>query len=469
MSQPAAEAGANEPSGADGAVAVSGRTPTGLLLAYASGSPGMGVWVAVPGLLFLYYMTQILDVAPEVAGLALLIPKALDVVMHPFFGTVSDRLRQISGHRRQMMWIGLLLAFAMIAAFSTPAVLSGNGAAIWVACFYTLGNILFASFQVPYLTTPSDLNISYFERTRVMTYRTVALTIGLVVVGGLAPALVASRQRSSYTEMAVIMAVIMVISGVVAIVGVRRLGRHMTPATAGTGHRAPLIRSMRTALSDRNFRILVMAYVLTVTVTHLFLAGAPFFARYYFDSEGFASVLTVAFLLPAVFAGPVWLLVSRRTGKQRGILAAQVIFVVAAIALYFGPRGGIAVSVLIIVVLGIAFAGMQLFAYAMLPDITRAGGRDSSQAATYTGVWSATEAAGTALGPYVYSTVLAIGGFVSSSSDETIQQSPEALSAMLIGFTILPAILMLAAFLIQRFYALRPEDSSGPVAATIGG
>jgi len=448
-----------------------GRTPTRLLLAYAAGSPGMGVWVAVPGLLFLFYMTHVLDVAPEIAGLALLLPKALDVVAHPFFGTLSDRLRHKSGHRRQMMWFGLLLALAMIAAFSTPAVLTGNGAALWVACFYTIGNMLFASFQVPYLTTPSDLDISYFERTRVMTYRTVALTIGLVVVGALAPALVASRQRSSYTEMALIMSVIMVISGVVAILGIKRLQSHMTPASPsgagavgsggpGDGHRMSVFRGMRIALSDPNYRILVIAYLLTVTITHMFLAGAPFFAAYYFDSEQFTSVLTVAFLLPAVFAGPTWMWISRRTGKQRGILMSQGIFIVASLVLYLGPRTSTLVTILIIVFLGIAFAGMQLFAYSMLPDVVRAGGRDSSQAATFTGVWSATEAAGTALGPYIYSTVLAIGGFVSSSANETVKQTPEAMTAMLIGFTVLPAVLMVVAFLVQRRYALVPEVES---------
>ncbi len=448
-----------------------GRTPTRLLLAYAAGSPGMGVWVAVPGLLFLFYMTHMLDVAPEIAGLALLLPKALDVVAHPFFGTLSDRLRHKSGHRRQMMWFGLLLALAMIAAFSTPAVLTGNGAALWVACFYTIGNMLFASFQVPYLTTPSDLDISYFERTRVMTYRTVALTIGLVVVGALAPALVASRQRSSYTEMALIMSVIMVISGVVAILGIKRLQSHMTPVApsdggavgsggTGDGHRMSVFRGMRIALSDPNYRILVIAYLLTVTITHMFLAGAPFFAAYYFDSEQFTSVLTVAFLLPAVFAGPTWMWISRRTGKQRGILMSQGIFIVASLVLYLGPRTSTLVTILIIVFLGIAFAGMQLFAYSMLPDVVRAGGRDSSQAATFTGVWSATEAAGTALGPYIYSTVLAIGGFVSSSANETVKQTPEAMTAMLIGFTVLPAVLMVVAFLVQRRYALVPEVES---------
>ena len=68
-----------------------------------------------------------------------------------------------------------------------PASLTGLGAAVWVGVFYIFGNLLFASFQVPYLTTPSDLNVSYYQRTRVATYRMVVLTVGLLGAGVAAP------------------------------------------------------------------------------------------------------------------------------------------------------------------------------------------------------------------------------------------------------------------------------------------
>lgn len=466
----AASAGAGGASVAAGSSTANHRLSNGLLLTYAAGSPGMGVWVAVPGLLLLFYMTDVLRVAPEIAGLALLLPKVIDVVMHPFFGTTSDRLLRRYGNRRQMMWVGLLLAVAMIAAFSAPSGMEGLGAALWVAVFYILGNVLFACFQVPYLTVPSDLQVSYYERGRIMTFRTVALTVGLVVVGALAPMLVKSGERSAYTQMAVVMSVIMVVSGVIAIFGIRRMQRYASALPEQQGAHKSAWAGIKYALADRDFRILVIAYLLTVTTTHIFLAGAPYFATYYFNSTGLTSVLTAAFLVPAVFAGPVWLIVSRRIGKQRGLLISQGIFIVGIVALYVGPEIGIAGAVAVIVVLGIAFAGMQLFAFSMLPDVARAHGRDSTHAAAFTGVWTATEATGTALGPYVYSTVLAIGGFVASSAGDHVQQSPGALGALLLGFTLVPAVLMVAAFLVQRKYSLdgSPADNVAADDAELG-
>src|SRR5690606_10093569 len=127
----------------------------------------MGAWVTVPGLLLLYFLTNTLGVTPLVAGLALLVPKVIDAVLHPVLGTWSDRQARRSGHRRGLMRWGLLLGVAMVAMFTVPAGLQGTPAALWVAGWYIAGNVLFAAFQVPYLTTPSDLRVGYHERTRV--------------------------------------------------------------------------------------------------------------------------------------------------------------------------------------------------------------------------------------------------------------------------------------------------------------
>ena len=79
-----------------------------------------------------------------------------------------------------------------------------------------------------------------------------------------------------------------------------------------------------------------------------------------------------------------------------------------------------------------------------------------SKAGAYTGVWTATEATGTAIGPYLYAAVLGLGGFVSSTAGDAVAQPGSALTALLVGFTVLPAALMLVAMGFQRRYSLDP-------------
>ncbi|MEV6162445.1 MFS transporter [Streptomyces sp. NPDC052052] len=426
------------------------RARAGHLTLYATGSIGMGMWVTVPGLLLLYFLTRILGVPAFWAGLTLLLPKIIDVVVHPLLGTLSDRQARRTGHRRGMLRVGLLLVVAWVAMFSVPAGVSGMPAALWVGCCYIVGNLLFACFQVPYLTTPSDLRIAYHERTRVFTFRMFFLTLGLLGAGVVAPALVASGSHHSYARMALLLAGVLVVSQLVALAGVRRLTDHC-------GFQVPDERAhstlddIRVAWRDRDFRALLLSYLFTGTTTHLFLAALPFYAEYVLDDSGLTAVLMGGFLVPATVAGPLWLRASRRIGKQRGLLLSQGVFIAGSLVLLPGRTLGVGVTVAVVVVMGAAFAGLQLFAFSMLPDaVAAAEARGSARAGAYTGVWTATEASGTAIGPYVYSAALAVGGFVSSTEGHSVTQSHSASVALLLGFTVVPAVLMAIAVVFQR-------------------
>lgn len=435
------------------------RARTSDLLAYASGSLGMGVWVTVPGLLLLYFLTHTLGVSPLIAGLTLLLPKVVDVVVHPLLGTRSDRAARRTGHRRGMLRFGLLLAVAMVAMFTVPGGLSGTPAALWVGGWFIAGNLLFACFQVPYLTTPSDLRVGYHERTRVFMFRMLLLTLGLLGAGVAAPALVAAGGRGDYSRMALLLSGIMVVSGLVAIAGVRRLTAHAGFRTPDE-HTHSVLGDLAVAWRDRDFRALALSYLFTGTTTHLFLAALPFYTEYVFDDTGLTAVFMGAFLGPAVVAGPVWMKVSRRIGKQRGLLISQVVFAAGSLAPLLGY--GTAPAVAVVVVLGIAFAGLQLFAFSMVPDaVAAAESRGTVRAGAYTGVWTATEATGTAIGPYVYSAVLAAGGFLATTEGQTVTQPASARTALLIGFTVVPAVLMLAALLFQRRWTLDRHRTTG--------
>lgn len=424
------------------------------LVQYAAGSLGMGAWVTVPGLLLLYFLTNTLGVTPLVAGLALLAPKVIDAVVHPVFGTLSDRDARRHGHRRGAMRWGLLLGLAMVAMFTVPGGLHGTPAALWVAAWYVVGNICFAAFQVPYLTTPSDLRVGYHERTRVFMVRMVLLTVGLLTAGVVAPILVADEERDSYTRMALVFAVVMALTALVAIRGVRRLN-----ATCGfrepAAHSQSVLADLRLAWADRDFRLLVLSYLFTGATTHLVLAAVPFYAEHILGRSGLTAVLMGAFLGPAMVTSPLWLRLSRRIGKQRGLLMAQALFVLGTATLVAGDRMPTALTVAVVALLGTSFAGLQLLAFSMVPDaVAAAARRRPARAGAYTGVWTATEAVGTALGPYVYAAVLAIGGFAAAVDGEGVPQTAGAVDAVLVGFTVVPAVLMSIAWLIQRRCAL---------------
>jgi Na+/melibiose symporter-like transporter len=196
----------------------------------------------------------------------------------------------------------------------------------------------------------------------------------------------------------------------------------------------------------------------------------PYFAEYEMGRAKLTSTLVAAFMAPAVLATPAWVVVARRFGKQRSLLAAQGAFVAGSLVLGLGAKAGLPLIIAAVAAQGVAFAAMQLMPLSMVPDVIAAAGPGgAASAGSYTGVWTTAEATGGALGPYLFSACLAVGGFAASGAGEHITQTPGALTAVRYGFTLVPAALMTVAIVLQRRYALDNAASAEEVTFAAGG
>jgi Na+/melibiose symporter-like transporter len=126
----------------------------------------------------------------------------------------------------------------------------------------------------------------------------------------------------------------------------------------------------------------------------------------------------------------------------------------------------VGVVYLAVVLVGVGYAGCQVFPMAMLPDAAAVDARrtGSNRVGVYTGVWTAGETLGLALGPGVFALVLAIGGY-RSSTDGDIAQPDSAVTAITLGFSILPAALILLSLWWLRSYTLTADEVNETVAA----
>jgi Na+/melibiose symporter-like transporter len=87
-------------------------------------------------------------------------------------------------------------------------------------------------------------------------------------------------------------------------------------------------------------------------------------------------------------------------------------------------------------------------------DAARTGIR---RAGVFTGIWTAGETLGLALGPGLYALVLAAGGYVSSTGRDAVQ--PEsAVTAIVVGISVVPLVLTLASFFTLRLYRLTADE-----------
>ena len=253
--------------------------------------------------------------------------------------------------------------------------------------------------------------------------------------------------------MAGFVAVLLAVGMLGAVVGTRR-----APTLTRVTSEGRLLATLRLAWASRPFRVLLTGFVVQALGIGVMLAGVPYYAEQVLGDPGAGAVLFAALVGPAILVMPLWLRVSRRAGKRTGLLAASLLFVAAAAALALVPESGTGMAVALVVLIGAGYAGMQMFPLAMLPDVIAADEAASGErrAGVFTGIWTAAETLGLAVGPAVLGGLLAVVGYVSSTGDEVVAQSSTAVTAVRLGFSVLPAAVVLASLAVLRRYDLRP-------------
>ena len=433
------------------------RLGRGTYIGYASGSLATGTFGTVPGLLLLYFLTDTLGVAAGIASVAVLLPKLWDVLWNPLVGGWSDRTHSRWGARRPWMLAGaLILPVAFIAMFAAPEALSTSGAATWTGVAFLIAAAAYALFQVPYVSMPAEMTDDYAERTTIVSYRIVALTIGILAAGAVAPLIVTSAGsgRAGYLVMAVVIAAFMFASMLASVIGTRRAPRTSRPSGAGS-----LITAIKVARGNPWFLRLWGTFVIQALATAATLAAIPYFATYILGDENATTLLFAGLVAPAILVMPLWTRYGHRVGKKRAYVAASLLYALASLLLVTGqvlPTAGV---LLLVVLAGVGYSGMQLFPLAMLPDTVeadeaRAGVRRSG---LLTGLWTAGETGAFALGPAAVGVALALAGFLSSESGQTVSQPSSAIVGILVSFSVLPAIAMLLSLLALRRYDLSAE------------
>ena len=376
-----------------------------LRVGYASGGIATGAFGTVPGLLLLPYLTDSLGISALVAGLIVFLPKAWDVVLNPITGRVSDRFATARGTRRPfLLWGGIGLAIGFVLLFSGPAappVVAGA----WVVVAFLLCATAYSVFQVPYVALPAELTGDYAERTRLLTWRVAILAVAILLSGATAPII---RNAVGYPAMAVFVAVLILVGALGAYAGTRGVRAVTVPAPPGG-----LLTQLRAAAQVADFRRLLTTFGVQALAIGCLLAGVDYVARVVLGTPAASSVLFACFVGPALLVTPVWQRVAGRLGKKRGYLIASLVLAVgcAGLALAGSPRSPRSTrwprST------GIGYAGAQLFPLAMLPDTAAHDARvtGENRVGVFTGVWTAVETLGLAIGPAVFAVVLALGGY----------------------------------------------------------
>ncbi|WP_299531462.1 MFS transporter [uncultured Streptomyces sp.] len=439
------------------------RLPRRVRIGYGLGSLCTGTFATVPGLILLYYLTDVLAVPAAVAGAAVFLPKAWDVLINPLVGAASDRSRLRGGPRRPFLLLGACTLPPLFALTFAAPPLRGAAAAGYVAVFFLLAATAYAVFQVPYVTMPAEMTEDPAERGRILGWRVGFLGVAILLSGALAPAIAHADGDSpaSYRAMGIAVALLLAAGMFGAWFTTR-----WAPSVARSEAEPSLREQLAVARSHRPFLFLAGMWTLQALAVGVMLAGVQYFATYTLGSSGAVTPLFACLIGPLVLVMPLWNRLARRHGVKSAQWCASLLFVAGALLLALTPAAGPAVAYPAVVFVGVAYAGLQLLPLTMLADtlaadLARTGRR---RAATFTGLWTAAETLAFALGAGVFALVLSVTGFRSSDADHRVAQPASALHGIEAGMSVLPALLAASAlWLLHRYREapVAPEPAPG--------
>ncbi|MFI5606821.1 MFS transporter [Amycolatopsis sp. NPDC051903] len=422
---------------------------------YSLGSFVTGAFGTVPGLLLLPYLTDTMAVPAAWAGVIVFVPKAWDVVFNPVAGRLSDADLVKTGSRRRFLLrggVGVAILFAALFAhpgFGTPAV-----DALYVVIVFFLCATAYAFFQVPFNALPAELTDSAEERTKLTSVRIGVLAVAILVSGGAAPAITDILEGvAGYRVMGVVMAVIIL----AATLGVY-FGLKGAPVGLLRPNAVSFKQLIRTIAQWRPFCWLMGSYFIQALGIGTVLAAIPYFAQHVLGDPSYRTVLFVGFVGPALLTMPLWPRLGQRWGKLVGFRIATTSFTVGLLGILFAKDIPLAVTMVFVALAGVGYAGISVFPLAILPDLISAEEERTGEtrAGITAGVWTASETLGLALGPGLFGLVLSAGHYV-SSTDATSAQPSSAITAITIGSSVLPAVLIALAIPLLRRKTLEPR------------
>lgn len=285
-----------------------------------------------------------------------------------------------------------------------------------------------------------------------MTGRVVVLALAILVSGAGAPLVV---EAAGWSAMGAAVAVVLLLGAVGAYLGTRGAPEVATPAPTGS-----LRAQLRVVAAVADFRWLLLTFVVQALGIGAMLAGVAYVARWLLGDPTAASLLFVAFVGPALVITPLWERFARRCGKRAGWTASSLVLLAGALGLWSASGGSVPGTCLAAAVAGVGYAGAQVFPLAMLPDVAAAdaAATGTTRTGVFTGVWTAGETIGLALGPGLYALALQLGGYAAGAADQT----PAARTAIVAGFELVPAVLVAASLLALRRYTLDERSAGVP-------
>ncbi len=427
-------------------------------LVFAAGDVFAGGASSLIAVLYLIFLTDVIRLAPGLAGTAVLVAKLWDAVNDPLMGAISDRTRTRWGRRRPYILAGAVLLVPIMALLWMPVSVAESqvGKMVWAMVSYIAYNTVQTVMAVPYASMSTEISTDYDQRNKVNTTRLLFSTVASASVTLLAARLF-DQYRAGSIEIGGLYAGIVLGFGSVftlVMLGVALFCRERAPIP----RRADRFRvgSFVAPLRVRPFWRLLGLYLCQALAMDVISATVLYYALYVVVGAN-SQVFLGIFIAVNVIAFPIVTWLVGFTSKHRVYRTLIPLSLVGAVGVALFPAdGAVTVVYALAFVLATGMAGAQLMVWVMFPDVLDAAELESGQrnAGSFSGLMTFTRGIASALVIQVLGLVLQFTGYVSPVANEVPTQPDSAVWGLRIFMLVGIVALLGTGWILSRGYPL---------------
>lgn len=347
------------------------------MLGYASGNLGKNIVASTLGLFLIFYMTDILGIDPEIAGLVILVSLIWDALLDPVVGLISDRTKNALGKYGAYILLGApMTALSFIAIFTLPV--QSTSPLLVVTICLILFRTSYTLIDLPHNALLSRISGDSRERSTIAIARFFFSAVGSLCIA-LAGFTIFSdapdqAQTTSFQSFSIFAGIICVLAMWVSWFAVRHQDK------TAPSDRIPFRLQLRSAakmMGDKDARIVIAVGFFTGLTTPVFAKALSYFGKYNLADETSIAAGLTAMMAGQALSTPLWIRMSHRFDKATALQAAHLMMIVGLFL--FGlliTESGFPYMVLAFLV-GAGAGGVFSIIWGMAPDVV-----DKQQLAT---------------------------------------------------------------------------------------
>jgi oligogalacturonide transporter len=417
---------------------------------------GGGAFLIV-GMLFMFFLTEVVGMKPALAGLMFGAGKIWDGISDPLMGYLSDRTTSKHGRRRVYFLWGIIPIAVTFALLWIPI---RSGSQVLLFIYYLLAYILLDAaltmVMTPYSALPAEMSSDFKTRNRLSTSRLIFSGISSLVAAVFPKMIIESFPANpgrGHLVMGIVFGIIFALPWVIVYLSTWENPVHSSDAP---DEDANIFKDFATIFRNRSFRIHFSMYVFAYSAMDVLMALFTYYLTYYMGRPGLYSVAMGSLMIAQLATMPLYTMVANKKSKSLAYSIGLAIWAVGMVmTALLKPEAPAVLIALVCAFIGTGTSAGVLIPYMILPFVIDVDelitGRQRS--GVYAGAMTLMRklVQGAIALPMIGFMLQGIG-FIPNSA-----QSPETLSKFFMFFIGVPAALILLGILSATRFRINPK------------